>query len=203
MVGSAVFVPITLGISSREQFSVHPNFRVAVQETNPMVRMTNTAITHDTSFNSAISPMAAINMMVELIGGRDGEFTRSNLTRYLGLSDPTEESGAIDLLQYQRRAEGNPTVNLALRMMQEHLEDPLTIRQITDVLDVSTRQLERNFRDLLAESLLKVYRNLRLNRARDLLAQTRLPLYEVSMACSFLNVTLIKSGSLKNMGNSR
>ncbi len=200
VVGSAVFVPITLGLSRNERFSVHPNFHPAVQETNPMLQITNTTIHHDTSFSSAISSTGAVNMMVELIGARDGEFTRANLTKYLGLCDPDEESGAIDLLRYQRRAEGNPIASRALRTMQDHLEDTLSIRQIAVAIEVSPRQLERSFRDFLAESPLKVYRNLRLDRARVLLTQTPLPIYEVSLACGFSNASLLSRWFVEKYG---
>lgn len=200
IVGSAVFVPITLGIAYTGRVSVHPNFAPSLYEIDPMVDLTNSTVHHEANLTSAISPMAAIPMMVDLVGACEGEFTRKNLTKYLGLSDPDAESGAIDLLRYQRRAEGNPIISKALRTMQEHLEDTLTIRQLTEAIDVSPRQLERHFREFLGESPLKVYRALRLDRARVLLAQTSLPLYEVSLASGFSNATLMKRWFIEKYG---
>ena len=200
IVGSAVFVPLAAGVLGTKQLSVHPNFRPGVRETSRMLELTEGATCHHKALSSAVSPAAAIRMMVELVGARDGEFTRATLTKYLGLSDPEEDIGMAEHWRYKRLAQGNLVISEALKIMQDHLEDTLSVGQIAEILDVSPRKLERGFRDLLDQTPLKVYRDLRLDRARSLLAQTSLPLNEISVACGFSNVTLMKKWFIDKYG---
>ncbi len=201
VVGSAVFVPLGAGVLGSKQISVHPNFRPGVSETCAGVDMFDGATCHQSALSSAISPTAAIRMMVELVGARDGEFTRAALSRYLGLTDPeTSPNMAGEHWRYTRMAQGDLIIGEALTIMLEHLEDTLTVGQIAGLLDVSPRKLERGFRDLLRETPLKVYRDLRLDRARSLMSQTAMPMNEISVACGFSNVTLMKKWFVKKYG---
>ena len=201
VVGSAVFVPLGAGVLGSKQISVHPNFRPGVMETAAGVDMFDGATCHQSALSSAISPTAAIRMMVELVGARDGEFTRSALSRYLGLTDTeTSTNMAGEHWRYTRMAQGDLVIGEALTIMLEHLEDTLTVGQIAGLLDVSPRKLERGFRDLLRQTPLKVYRDLRLDRARSLMAQTSMPMNEISVACGFSNVTLMKKWFIKKYG---
>jgi transcriptional regulator GlxA family with amidase domain len=192
VVGSAVFVPLAAGVLGARRISVHPNFRDGVCEAGRALELTHGTTCHHKALSSAISPAAAIRMMVELVGVRDGEFTRAALEKYLGLSAPDEETVVGEHWRYTRLAQGNLVISDALRIMLDHLEDTLSVGQIADILGVSPRKLERGFSDLLRQTPLRVYRDLRLDRARSLLAQTSLPMNEVSVACGFSNVTLMK-----------
>ncbi|MDT8327411.1 MAG: helix-turn-helix domain-containing protein [Roseovarius sp.] len=192
LVGSAVFVPLAAGVLGARQLTVHPDFRPGVQETNRRIEFSDQTTCHHKALSSALSPAAAVRMMVELVGARDGEFTRASLSRYLGLVEPGNEAPPGEHLHYLRLAKGDATLNAALQIMLGHLEDTLSVCQIADLLGVSARKLERGFRDLLRQTPLNVYRDLRLDRARRLLGQTALSMNEVSVACGFSNVTLMK-----------
>ncbi len=192
VVGSAVFVPMTTGVLGAKRLAVHPNFRPGVIETCSGVELHEGATCHHKAMSSATGPASAMRMMVELVGARDGEFTRIALSRYLGLSEPEEEFSSGEFWRYKRMAQGDEVICDALQIMLDHLEDTLTVGQIADILDVSPRKLERGFSDRLGQTPLKVYRELRLERAHRLLAQTSMPVGEVSVACGFSNVTLMK-----------
>jgi transcriptional regulator GlxA family with amidase domain len=200
VVGSAVFVPLAAGVLGARRLSVHPNFRVGVQESGRALELSPDTTCHHKALSSAISPTAATRMMVELVGMRDGEFTRATLAKYLGLSTPDEETSGGEHWRYTRLAQGDMVISDALKIMLEHLEDTLSVGQIADILEVSPRKLERGFSDLLHQTPLKVYRDLRLDRARSLLAQTSLPMNEVSVACGFSNVTLMKKWFMQKYG---
>lgn len=200
VVGSAVFVPLGAGVLGAKRLSVHPNFRPGVMETAGGLDMHEGATCHHKAMSSAISPAAAVRMMVELVGARDGEFIRTALSRYLGLSEPESVNMTGEHWRYTRMAQGDVVIGEALTIMLEHLEDTLTVGQIAGLLNVSPRKLERGFRDLLKQTPLKVYRDLRLDRARSLMAQTSMPMNEISVACGFSNVTLMKKWFTKKYG---
>ena len=192
VVGAAVFVPLAAGVLGTKRLAVHPNFRPGVEELGKGLELDEAATCHHKALSSAISPVAAMRMMVDLVGARDGAFTGTALSRYLGLSEPEGDSGAGEHWRYKRMAQGDEVICEALQIMQEHLEDTLTVGQIADLIDVSPRKLERGFRELLKQSPLRVYRDMRLERVYRLLEQTAMPLGEISVSCGFSNVTLMK-----------
>lgn len=200
VVGSAIFVPLVAGVLGAKRLAVHPDFHPGVGECSHGLEFEPAATCHDKALSSAISPAAALRMMVELVGARDGEFTRCALAGYLGLSEPGAPPPSGEHWRYKRMAQGNMVISDALQIMLDHLEDTLTVGQIADILQVSPRKLERGFSDLLDQTPLKVYRDLRLERAHSLLAQTSMALNEISVACGFSNVTLMKKWFCRKYG---
>ena len=192
VIGSAVFVPLVAGVLATKRLAVHPNFHAGVAEGAGRPEMAEGSTCHHKALSSATGHVAAIRMMVDLVGARDGEFTRMALARDLGLAEPQAECGSSEHWRYKRMAQGDEVICDALQIMYDHLEDTLTVGQIADILDVSPRKLERGFGEYFDQTPLKVYRDLRLERAHKLLAQTSMPVGEVSVACGFSNVTLMK-----------
>src|SRR3546814_15198818 len=69
--------------------------------------------------------------------------------------------------------------------MEEHLEDPLTVEQLSRGARISLRQLERLFRRHFRCTPRRYYLDLRLQRARSLLQYTNMPVFEIALACGF------------------
>lgn len=192
VLGSAVFVPLNAGMLAGKRLAVHAAFRPGVEEGPGAPEIAEGSTCHHKALSSATGPVAAIRMMTDLVGARDGAYTREALARDLGLSEPCASAESGEYWRCTRRAAGDETLCEALKIMQDHLEDTLTVGQIADLLKVSPRKLERGFADQLGQTPLKVYRDLRLERAHQLLTQTTMPVSEVSVACGFSNVTLMK-----------
>ncbi|MBR9844064.1 MAG: GlxA family transcriptional regulator [Rhodobacteraceae bacterium] len=76
-------------------------------------------------------------------------------------------------------------VTAALELMETHIADPLDQDQIARLSGLSTRQLQRQFRDSLGKSLMQEYRHIRLETGKDLLGSTRLPLGEIAELTGF------------------
>lgn len=73
----------------------------------------------------------------------------------------------------------------ALELMESHVADPLTLEQIAKLSGLSTRQLQRRFREALGSSVMDVYRGIRLNTARDLLRASKLDVGEIAQMTGF------------------
>lgn len=67
--------------------------------------------------------------------------------------------------------------------MERNIETPLKMSELAATAGFSVRQMERKFKDAMAQSPAGFYRSLRLRRARNLIEQTTLPVSEVSVAC--------------------
>lgn len=76
-------------------------------------------------------------------------------------------------------------VRRALLMMEQHLADPLPIADIARRLKVSTRQLERLFRQVMGDKPATFYRTLRLRYARWLLDTTDRSVTDIALEAGF------------------
>ena len=73
----------------------------------------------------------------------------------------------------------------AIGEMEKHIEPPLSTLELAAAIKVTRRQLERLFRMHLDATPSGFYLGLRLDKARQLLAQTDMSVTEVSLACGF------------------
>jgi len=72
-------------------------------------------------------------------------------------------------------------------LMQANIEEPLSMNEIAALVGISRRQLERLFKRYVGEIPGKYYMDLRLQHARSLIVQTTLPIWQVALACGFVN----------------
>ena len=75
----------------------------------------------------------------------------------------------------------------AVELMLANIEIPLTVDQLSERLGFSSRQIERIFARNGFEPPQKYYQKIRLNRARQLLEQTRMSQAKIALACGYEN----------------
>ncbi|MEM6480497.1 MAG: helix-turn-helix domain-containing protein [Pseudomonadota bacterium] len=80
---------------------------------------------------------------------------------------------------------GDRILDRAIEIMQDNIEEPLAVGEITKQLGVSSRSLERRFQTWLNTTPNTYYREMRLARANNLLLNTRLSVREIGLACGF------------------
>jgi AraC family carnitine catabolism transcriptional activator len=73
----------------------------------------------------------------------------------------------------------------AIKLMEDNLEDALSIPQICRRIRLSQRQLDRLFAQFVRKSPVLYYRDIRLDRARGLVTQTDMRLSEIAVASGF------------------
>ena len=76
-------------------------------------------------------------------------------------------------------------VAAALELMESHIADPLALDQIAALAGISARQLQRQAKDALGRSVMAEYRRIRLEKGRELLVSTRLPLAAIAQMTGF------------------
>ncbi|MGK9419043.1 helix-turn-helix domain-containing protein [Pseudomonas cedrina] len=78
-------------------------------------------------------------------------------------------------------------LNVAVSLMENHIEEPLEIDEIASHVGVSRRQLERRFARYLNAAPNRYYLELRLTRARQLIIQSNRSLTDVALATGFVS----------------
>jgi transcriptional regulator GlxA family with amidase domain len=69
--------------------------------------------------------------------------------------------------------------------MESHIADPLDLTQMSKLVGLSTRQLQRQFTETLGQSVIQKYLALRLETAQGLLKNSRMTIAEISQMTDF------------------
>jgi transcriptional regulator GlxA family with amidase domain len=83
----------------------------------------------------------------------------------------------------------NAKLLAAIARMEAYLESPISLHDLADQVGLSERQLERLFRTYLGTVPSRYYLELRLQRARQLLLQTSMPILQIAVACGFISAS--------------
>lgn len=82
---------------------------------------------------------------------------------------------------------GQPKLIEAVTLMEANIEEPMSVDELSQLVGISRRQLERLFQKYLNCVPTRYYMDLRLNCARRLLLQTDKSVVDVSLACGFVS----------------
>lgn len=82
-----------------------------------------------------------------------------------------------------------PKLLATIALMEHHLEEPLPLAELARRVGVTKRQIERLFQAYLRRTPRRYYTELRLQRARQLLDQTSMPVTAISVACGFASAS--------------
>ena len=127
----------------------------------------------------------ALDMTLELIRRRQGRALAmdvASLFIYEDISLPSDPQRSVSLGQLATR---EPRVAAAVRLMESHIEDPLTISQISKVIGLSSRRLETLFKNELAQGPRAYYLAQRLNAARRQLVAGAASAIQIATSCGF------------------
>jgi transcriptional regulator GlxA family with amidase domain len=83
----------------------------------------------------------------------------------------------------------HPKLLAVIAEMENAIETPRSTTELARKVKLSTRQLHRLFRSYVGESPRRYYLGLRLERARYLLLQTAMPIFDVALACGFVTAS--------------
>ncbi len=87
----------------------------------------------------------------------------------------------------QRIGTNQPKLAEAVSLMEANIEEPMTLDELSHHVGLSRRQLERLYQRYLQCVPTRYYLELRLERARQLLLQTSMPIVDIALACGFIS----------------
>lgn len=173
------------GLMAGRRMTVHWEHAPALAELQPELLIERNLFVIDRDRVTCAGGTAPIDLMHNLVAQRHGAaFAREVSDWFLHtevrLAGDPQRAG----LQERFGVTSRPLLD-AIEMMETHIADPLSLKQIADITGVGSRQLNRLFQAKLGRSTMAFYRDLRLDRARRLISQTPLPLSEVAEAAGF------------------
>jgi AraC family transcriptional regulator, glycine betaine-responsive activator len=182
---TGAYVLARAGLVDGYRCAIHWENMAAVREEFPKVKFSTELFVIDRDRYTASGGTAPLDLMLNLIasrGGRDLAVAISQEFIHERIRESTDQQ-FISLLA--RFGVGHQRITDAARLMEEHIDAPLSLDGIARKIGITRRQMERLFIQHLDLQPSRYYRELRLNRARQLLRQTSMSLTEISIACGF------------------
>ncbi|RWP96676.1 GlxA family transcriptional regulator [Mesorhizobium sp.] len=166
--------------------TIHWEKLTALSETFGRLQVTDSLFVRDGDVVTCAGELASFDLAMELISDHCGADSASAVCRHTTAgqwragTDRQWSTGA----QY---ASLSKKIAEVIRLMEQHVEDTLSLHDIAKCVGLSRRQIERLFERYVSCSPMRYYARLRLERAKRLIEQTNMPFLEIAVACGFVS----------------
>jgi transcriptional regulator GlxA family with amidase domain len=173
------------GIMDGYHMTVHWGHAPAVAEAFPNILLTRSIYIADRNRLTCAGGIAPLDMMHALIAEQHGPDLARRVSDWFMHTDIRPAQSAQRASLTERYGVHDDRLAAALELMESHPGEPLTRSETARRVGLSTRQLDRLFAEKMGASYAGHYRRLRLERARDLLRQSAVPITEIALGCGF------------------
>jgi len=190
LVGGVSAGPLILaraGVMEGRRLTCHWEHAPALLDASNNLIVERTLFVRDRRRLTCAGGTAALDMMHALIAEHHGGRFAQTISDWFLHTDirPGENPQVSGLAE--RYGVANVGVLQALQAMENHMDDPLTLIQISGIVGVSVRQINRLFRQHMGVSTQDFYTKLRLDKAQSLLRGSLLSIADVAQATGFAN----------------
>jgi len=177
------------GLLGGRRFTLHWENQPGFTETFPDLVPTAGRFEIDDRLLTCSGGAASTDMVLSLIAADHGSAFAAMVSemclRTVMPGVNTEQRSSLAALMSSR----NPVLVATVTLMNRHIDDPLSMDELADAAGYSRRHLERLFHEAVGKAPGEFYRDLRLDRGRNLLSTTDLTLMEVALACGYSTVS--------------
>ncbi len=175
----------TAGLMDGYRMTVHWEHASSLVEIAPNLNLEKSIFVVDRDRYTCAGGIAALDMMYELISMHHGEEFATRVSDWF-LHTNIRASGQPQRAGYVARFGTNSApVIRAIEAMESHFGDPLDLLQLAEFSGVGPRQLNRLFSEKMDTGTMAFYRELRLEKAKNLLSQSPLSITEIAIATGF------------------
>lgn len=182
---NAAFYLADAGLLEGQDFACHSDSRALISEYFPQLK----GCTRDFVFGQRRATCANAHSALDMTLALMQELGSRSDASLVGEVKRVHQPKPSDALRSEdvRPAAIPKPLNIALSLMEKHIEEPLEIDEIASHVGVSRRQLERRFARYLNAAPNRYYLELRLTRARQLIVQSDRSLTDVALATGFVS----------------
>lgn len=173
------------GLMNGYRMTVHWEHAPSLVEISPSLQLEKSIFVIDRDRYTCAGGIAALDMIHEMISGHHGQEFATRVSDWFMHTD-IRASGQPQRAGYVARyGTTSAPVIRAIECMENHMDDPLDLGQIADLSGVGQRQLNRLFKEKIGKGTMAFYRDLRLEKAKNLLGQSPLSITEIALATGF------------------
>ncbi|MEQ8339735.1 MAG: GlxA family transcriptional regulator [Marinovum algicola] len=187
-VSGGVFPLARSGLLAGHRCSVHWCYAAAFAAEFPDHPVEDDVIIIDRDRLTVSGAAAVFDLMLGLIDARLGEEVTTEVACWF--QHPLMRGQGVRQKVPTLRRESTsdmlpPSVAEAIRIFGDHIEDPVNVDDVAQLVGLSPRQLERNFKTATGQSPSRYYRNLRMNAARQLVLYSNDSMARIAAAVGY------------------
>jgi len=134
---------------------------------------------------SCCGGMASVDFSMTLICALYGAELHAQIKEILCIDRIRPQSDRQRVALQARFGALQPKLSEAVALMESNIEEPLATDDIANLVGISRRQLERQFKQYLGSVPSRYYLELRLQRARQLLLDSKHSIVQIGLMCGF------------------
>ncbi|MEO9777999.1 MAG: helix-turn-helix domain-containing protein [Sedimentitalea sp.] len=183
-IGEATLLLAETGLLKDGIATIHWGSLAAFSERHLDIDTRNALFVKGRTITTCAGEMATLDMILDMVADLApdaAEAAANQLLIHAPRCAETQQPGS----QLQRLRNVPKVLLAAVNIMVENIEDSLRVKDIARDCRASPRKLERLFRQHLGLSPLQYYRELKLERAFELVCQTNLSIQEVAIASGY------------------
>lgn len=186
-VGTATWLLAQTGLLAGTRCTIHWSRLAAFSEVFNQPRICDSLFVKDGQYSTCAGELAAFDLALDLIGSHAGGFIAQEVCRHATVEGQRSGSNRQTGPSGLAFAGASDKLRMAMRIMEENVEFPLSMGEIAQRAGVSRRQLERLFAAHIGLTPLRHYLRIRVDHAKRLIEGTSMPIIDIAMACGFLS----------------
>ena len=188
------------GLMNGRRMTVHWEHAAALAEHFPALLIERGLYVIDRDRVTCAGGTAPLDLMHALIAEHHGPAFARRVSDWFLHTEVRPSGGPQRAGRVEQYGVVNRNVLQAIEAMENHIADPLDLTQLATLSGVSARQLNRLFSEKLEQTTMQFYRDMRLEKARNLIANSPLKLTEIALATGFSNSAHFSSIHSKRYG---
>ncbi|MER9676983.1 GlxA family transcriptional regulator [Mesorhizobium sp. M0208] len=188
-VGTATWLLARTGLLAGTRCTIHWSRLAAFAEVFNQPRISDSLFVKDGQYSTCAGELAAFDLAIDLIGSHAGGYIAQEVCRHATVQGQRSGSNRQTGPSGLAFAGVSDKLLMAMRIMEENVEFPLTMEDVAQRAGVSRRQLERLFASHIGLPPVRHYLRIRTDHAKRLIEGTRMPIIDIAMACGFTSAS--------------
>ncbi|SIO96846.1 GlxA family transcriptional regulator [Vibrio spartinae] len=182
---AGVFWLAESGLLHQQRAAVHWALMDRFSERYDSIELSDHLYERDKRLITTAGLAATLDCLVDFLEETEGQELAYAVSDQLCMDRirPAQERQRLPFKQFG--GDIQPRLTMAVELMENNLEEPLSTDEIAELVHISRRQLERLFKRYLDTMPARYYLQLRLKRARQLLLTTHTSIVQIGLLCGF------------------
>lgn len=168
------------------EWVVHWSLMDDFKERYPSVKLSHDLYKNDLRLHSCAGKLAILDYLLGYLGTQEEACLLNQISDHLCLDRLRCGDERQRLPGHSFAGEDvQPRLTMAIDLMANNIEQPLTTDQIAELVSISRRQLERLFKRYMNTMPARYYLQIRLKRAHHLLQTGNMSIVQIGLSCGF------------------
>ena len=174
-------------IKDNHTVPINQDNKAIMAERFPGLHIATSSYSEEGQILTCSGPNSTLDMMLHVIKLAWGAGNAQAGAKVIGAERVSETDNDISNRFLRADSRIPDCIKESIILMESNIEDPLTIDELANLVGISRRKLERLFKSHIGVAPARYYMEYRLTRARQLIQQSNLSIFDVSIACGFVS----------------